>query len=112
MINQIMEILNSVYFGKYHFEVTLILRSSLLLSSILLKSQIDESLFIIVKDIGMWTEYKLSNEIFWTWIIPDTVRAYEEKYSVSSIYLETGKIINDISSTESYMGKAHQKWFY
>ena len=34
-----MEILNSVYFGKYHFEVALILRSSLLLSSTLLNSE-------------------------------------------------------------------------
>ena len=39
IINQIMEILNSVYFGKYHFEVALILRSSLLLSSTLLNSE-------------------------------------------------------------------------
>ena len=39
IINQIMEILNSVYYGKYHFEVALILRSSLLLSSILLNSE-------------------------------------------------------------------------
>ena len=39
IINQIMEILDSVYFGKYHFEVALILRSSLLLSSILLNSE-------------------------------------------------------------------------
>ena len=40
IINQIMEILNTVYFGKYHFEVALILRSSLLLSSILLNSEV------------------------------------------------------------------------
>ena len=39
IINQIMEILNSVYFGKFHFEVALILRSSLLLSSTLLNSE-------------------------------------------------------------------------
>ena len=38
-INQIMEILNSTYFGKYHFEVAMVLRSSLLLSSILLNSE-------------------------------------------------------------------------
>ena len=30
-INQIMDILGSVYFGKYYFEVALVLRSSLLL---------------------------------------------------------------------------------
>ena len=36
IINQIMEILNTVFFGKYYFEVALVLRSSLLLSSILL----------------------------------------------------------------------------
>ena len=35
VINQIVESLNSVYFGKYHFEVALILRSSLLLSKTL-----------------------------------------------------------------------------
>ena len=38
-INQIMDILNSTYFGKYHFEVAMVLRSSLLLSSILLNSE-------------------------------------------------------------------------
>jgi hypothetical protein len=34
-----MDILNSTYFGKYFFEVALVLRSSLLLSSILLNSE-------------------------------------------------------------------------
>ena len=38
-INQIMDILGSVYFGKYYFEVALVLRSSLLLSSLLLNSE-------------------------------------------------------------------------
>ena len=39
IINQIMQILDSVMFGKYHFEVAMVLRSSLLLSSILLNSE-------------------------------------------------------------------------
>ena len=39
IITQIMEILKSVYFGKYYFEVALVLRSSLLLSSLLLNSE-------------------------------------------------------------------------
>ena len=39
IINQIMQILESVLFGKYHFEVAMVLRSSLLLSSILLNSE-------------------------------------------------------------------------
>ena len=39
IINQIMEILQSVFFGKYHFEVAMVLRSSLLLSSLLLNSE-------------------------------------------------------------------------
>ena len=39
IINQIIQILDSVFFGKYHFEVAMILRSSLLLSSILLNSE-------------------------------------------------------------------------
>ena len=39
VINQITQILDSVFFGKYHFEVALILRSSLLLSSLLLNSE-------------------------------------------------------------------------
>ena len=39
IINQIMEILSSAFFGKYHFEVAMVLRSSLLLSSILLNSE-------------------------------------------------------------------------
>ena len=39
IINQIMNILDTVYFGKYYFEVALVLRSSLLVSSILLNSE-------------------------------------------------------------------------
>ena len=39
IIDQIMDILNTAYFGKYFFEVALVLRSSLLLSSILLNSE-------------------------------------------------------------------------
>ena len=39
IINQIMYNLQSTYFGKYYFKVTLVLRSSLLLSSILLNSE-------------------------------------------------------------------------
>ena len=39
-INQIIDILNSTYFGKYHFEIAMVLRSSLLLSSILLNSEV------------------------------------------------------------------------
>ena len=39
IINQIMDILQSVFFGKYQFEVALVLRSSLFLSSILLNSE-------------------------------------------------------------------------
>ena len=38
-INQIMDILQSVFFGKYYFEVAMVLRSSLLLSSLLLNSE-------------------------------------------------------------------------
>ena len=38
-IDQIMQILETVFFGKYHFEVAMILRSSLLLSSLLLNSE-------------------------------------------------------------------------
>ena len=38
-INQIMQILEFVYFGKYYFEVAIVLRSSLLLSSLLLNSE-------------------------------------------------------------------------
>ena len=38
-INQIMQILSSVFFGKYYFEVAMVLRSSLLLSSLLLNSE-------------------------------------------------------------------------
>ena len=39
IINNIMQILKSMFFGKYYFEVALILRSSLLLSSLLLNSE-------------------------------------------------------------------------
>ena len=39
IINQISQILESVFFGKYYFEVAMVLRSSLLLSSILLNSE-------------------------------------------------------------------------
>ncbi len=39
IINEIMNILETIFFGKYYFEVALILRSSLLLSSILLNSE-------------------------------------------------------------------------
>ena len=39
IIIQIMDILKTTYFGKYYFEAALILRSSLLLSSILLNSE-------------------------------------------------------------------------
>ena len=38
-ITQIIQILETVFFGKYHFEVAMILRSSLLLSSLLLNSE-------------------------------------------------------------------------
>ena len=38
-IDQIIQILDTVFFGKYHFEVAMILRSSLLLSSLLLNSE-------------------------------------------------------------------------
>ena len=38
-INQIMQILESVFFGKYYFEVALVLRSSMFLSSVLLNSE-------------------------------------------------------------------------
>ena len=38
-INQIIQILDSVYFGKYYFEVAIVLRSSLLLSSLLWNSE-------------------------------------------------------------------------
>ena len=39
IINQIMQILQSVCYGKYYFEVAMVLRSSLLLSSLLLNSE-------------------------------------------------------------------------
>ena len=39
IINQITQILDSVFFGRFHFEVALVLRSSLLLSSLLLNSE-------------------------------------------------------------------------
>ena len=38
-INEIMQILKSLFFGKYYFEVALVLRSSLLLSSLLLNAK-------------------------------------------------------------------------
>ena len=39
IINQIMQILESTYFGKFYYEVAMILRDSLFLSSILLNSE-------------------------------------------------------------------------
>ena len=39
IINQIMQILESTYFGKYFFEVAMVLRDSLFLSSLLLNSE-------------------------------------------------------------------------
>jgi hypothetical protein len=39
IINQIMSILESTYFGKYTFEVAMVLRESLFLSSILLNAE-------------------------------------------------------------------------
>ena len=39
IITQIVQILESTYFGKYYFDVALVLRSSLLLSSLLLNSE-------------------------------------------------------------------------
>ena len=39
IINQIMQIMESTYFGKYYFEVSMILRESLFLSSLLLNSE-------------------------------------------------------------------------
>ena len=39
VINDIIQILQSTYFGKYYFEVALVLRESLLLSSLLLNSE-------------------------------------------------------------------------
>ena len=39
IINQILQILESTYFGKYHFEIAMVLRESLSLSSILLNSE-------------------------------------------------------------------------
>ena len=39
IINQIMQILDSTYFGKYFYEVAMVLRESLFLSSILLNSE-------------------------------------------------------------------------
>ena len=39
IINQILQILESTYFGKFHFEKALVLRESLFLSSILLNSE-------------------------------------------------------------------------
>jgi hypothetical protein len=39
IINQIMQILDSTYFGKYYFEVAMVSRTSLFLSSLLLNSE-------------------------------------------------------------------------
>ena len=39
VINQIMQILESTFFGKYYFEVAVMLRESLFLSSLLLNSE-------------------------------------------------------------------------
>ena len=39
IINQIMNILETTYFGKYYFEIAMVLRQSLFLSSILLNSE-------------------------------------------------------------------------
>ena len=39
VINQIMQILESTFFGKYYFEVAVVLRESLFLSSLLLNSE-------------------------------------------------------------------------
>ena len=39
IINQIEQILDTVFYGKYHFEVAMILRSSLFLSAVLLNSE-------------------------------------------------------------------------
>ena len=39
VINQIMQILESTYFGKYFFEIAMVLRQSLFLSSVLLNSE-------------------------------------------------------------------------
>ena len=39
VINQIMQILESTYFGKYFFEIAMVLRRSLFLSSVLLNSE-------------------------------------------------------------------------
>ena len=38
-VNQVTQILDSLFFGKYHFEVAMVLRSSMLLSSLLLNSE-------------------------------------------------------------------------
>ena len=39
IINQIMQMLESTYFGKYYYEVAMVLRDSLFLSSVLLNSE-------------------------------------------------------------------------
>ena len=39
VINQVMQILESTYFGKYYFEIAMVLRQSLFLSSLLLNSE-------------------------------------------------------------------------
>ena len=40
VINQIMQILHSTYFGKYFFKIAMVLGESLLLSSLLLNSEV------------------------------------------------------------------------
>ena len=72
IINQIIKIMKSTHFGKYYFEVAMVLRSSLLLNSILMNSeawidltnknirileQIDESFLSKILE----TEFKTSN---------------------------------------------------
>ena len=44
IINQIMDILKSTFFGKYYFEVALVFGSSLLFSSILMNSKAWENI--------------------------------------------------------------------
>ena len=39
VINQVMQILESTFFGKYHFEVAMVLRESFFLFSLLLNSE-------------------------------------------------------------------------
>ena len=121
IINQIMEILNTTYFGKYHFEVALVLRSSLLLSSVLLNSetwinltnkniraleQIDESFLSKILE----TETNTSNTIKYLELGVYPIRF--ERMRQKCVFLRyTGKIIHDVSSVKSYMGKSNQKQF-